>query len=103
VVNVIYTGSPQITDHPSGGDVPMGRSITLMCRASGLGTLVYSWQRRSGSSWTTINNANRQSYTTNSNMAVGQYTYRCVVRNDAGSVLSNSATVNMYGECCPNR
>jgi len=103
VVNVIYTGSPQITDHPTGGDVPMGRNITLMCRASGLGTLIYSWQTRSGRSWTIINNANRQSYTTNSNMAVGQYTYSCVVRNEAGSVLSNSTTVNVYGKYCTNK
>ena len=95
---LIVTGPPKITDHPTGGDVPMGRSITLMCRASGLGTLVYSWERRSGSSWTAINNANRPSYTTNTNMAVGQYSYRCVVRNEAGSVRSNRATVNVYGE-----
>ena len=61
---------------------------------------MYSWERRSGSSWTPINNANRQSYTTNSNMAVGQYTYRCVVRNEAGSVASDGATVNVYGEYC---
>ena len=61
---------------------------------------MYSWETRSGSSWTTINNANSPSYTTNRNMAVGQYTYRCAVRNEAGSVESNSATVNVYGEYC---
>ena len=98
-----YTGPPEITDHPTGGDVAMGRSITLMCRANGLGILVYSWERKSGGSWTTINNANGPSYTTNSNMAVGQYTYKCVVRNEAGPVMSNSAIVNVYGEYCPNR
>jgi len=59
---------------------------------------MYSWERRSGSSWIPINNANSPSYTTNINMAVGQYTYRCVVRNEAGSVVSNSAIVNVYGE-----
>ena len=57
---------------------------------------MYSWERRSGSSWNTITNG--PSYTTNSNMAVGQYTYRCVVRNEAGSVVSDRATVNVYGE-----
>ena len=93
------SGPPKITNHPTGGDVPMGRSITLMCRARGLGTLAYSWERKSsGSSWTTV--ANSPSYTTNSNMAVGQYKYRCVVSNEAGSVMSNSATVNVYGEYC---
>jgi len=59
---------------------------------------MYSWQRRSGSSWIPVSNTNSQSYTTNRNMAVGQYTYRCVVRNGAGAVASNSATVNVYGE-----
>ena len=92
-----------VTDHPTGGDVPMGRSITLMCRASGLGTLVYSWERRSSNRWAPINNANSPSYTTNSNMAVGQYMYRCIVSNEAGSVMSNSATVNVYGEYCLKR
>jgi len=93
------TGPPIITDHPTGGDVPMGRSITLMCRASGLGTLVYFWERSSsGSNWTTVSNDNTTSYTTNSNMAVGEYMYRCIVNNEAGSVMSNNATVNVYGE-----
>ena len=59
---------------------------------------MYSWERRSGSSWTTV--ANSPSYTTNSNMTVGQYMYRCVVSNEAGSVMSNSATVNVFGEYC---
>ena len=95
---VIYTGSPEITDHPKGGDVPMGRSITLMCRASGLGTLVYSWERRSsGSSWTTVSNDNTTSYTTDITLTTGEYTYRCRVSNEAGSTVSNGARVDNYG------
>ena len=100
----VSTGPPEITDQPKSGDVPMGRNITLMCRASGLGTLVYSWERiRSGSSWTSINNAKATSYTTSRRMTIGEYMYRCRVSNEAGSVVSNSATVNVYGEYCPNR
>ena len=77
----------------------MGRSITLMCRANGLGTLVYSWERRrSGSSWTTVSNDNTTSYTTDTTLTIGEYMYRCNVSNEAGSVVSNSATVNVYGE-----
>ena len=68
-----------------------------MCRASGLGTLVYSWKRSSsGSSWTTVSNDSTTSYTTNRNMVVGQYMYRCIVSNEAGSVMSNSATVRVF-------
>ena len=99
-----YTGPPEITVHPTDGDVPMGRSITLMCRANGLRTLVYSWERRSsGSSWTTVSNDNTTSYTTDTTLTIGEYMYRCNVSNEAGSVVSNSATVNVYGEYCPNR
>ena len=92
-----------IIDHPTGDDVPIRESITLTCRAIGTGTLVYSWERRSsGSSWTTVSNDNTTSYTTNTTLAIGQYMYRCRVSNDAGSVVSTIATVNVYGEYCPN-
>ena len=70
-----------------------------MCRASGLGTLLYSWERSSsGSNWTTVSDDNTTSYTTDTRLTIGQYMYRCVVSNEAGSVMSNSTTVNVYGE-----
>ena len=94
--------APVITHHPNGGDVPMGESITFMCRAIGVGTLEYSWERSSGSNWTTVSNDNTTSYTTDTTLAIGQYIYRCRVNNDAGSVVSNNAIVNVYGEYCPN-
>ena len=91
-----------ITTHPTGGDVPLGGSITLMCRASGTGTLAYSWERRSsGSSWTIVSNDNT-SYTTDTTLTIGEYMYRCRVSSEDGSTLSNNATVNVYGECCPS-
>ena len=91
-----------IEGHPSSSnDVPVGRSITLMCRAVGIGTLLYSWERSSGSNnWTTVSNDNTTSYTTDTTLAIGQYMYRCRVRNDAGSVVSNEAVVDVYGEYC---
>ena len=72
-----------------------------MCRANGTGTLVYSWERHSGSSWTTVSNDSTTSYTIDTTLAIGQYMYRCRVSNEAGSVVSNIATVNVYGEYCP--
>ena len=89
-------------DHPIGDDVIVGRSIALMCIASGLGTIVYSWERSSGNNWTIVSNDNTTSYTTDTTLAIGQYMYRCRVSNEAGSVVSNIATVNVYGECCPH-
>ena len=97
----LATSPPSITTHPRDVTIPVGSTTTLTCSADGDGTLMYSWERRSGSSWTTVTNS--RSYTTNSNMAVGQYMYRCIVSNEAGLVMSNSATVNVYGKYCPNR
>ena len=73
-----------------------------MCKANSFGTIVYSWERSSGSNWTTVSNESTTSYTTDTTLAIGQYMYRCRVSNDAGSVVSNIATVNVYGEYCPN-
>ena len=83
--------------------MPINESITLVCRANSVGTVVYSWERSSDSSnWTTVSNDNTTSYTTDTTLAIGEYMYRCRVSNDAGSVVSNNAIVNVYGEYCPN-
>jgi len=88
-----------ITDQLTAGDVPIGKGNTLICRASGLGTLMYYWERStSGSNWTTVSNDNTTSYTTDTSLTIGQYMYRCIVSNEAGSVVSNSTTVDVYGE-----
>ena len=89
-------------DHPINDNIILGKSITLMCRAYSVGTLVYSWERSSGSNWTTVSNDNTTSYTTDTTLAIGQYMYRCRVNNEVESVVSNIATVNVYGEYCPN-
>ena len=89
-------------NHPIGDNIILGKSITLMCRADSLATLVYSWERSSSSNWITVSKGNTTSYTTDTTLAIGQYMYRCRVSNDAGSVVSNIATVNVYGEYCPN-
>ena len=95
----VFTGPPTITTHPvHSSDIPVGRNITLTCRASGLGILSYSWERSSGSSWTPVSNDNTISYTTDTTLAIGQYMYRCRVSNDAGLVVSNNAIVNVNGE-----
>ena len=79
-----------ITEHPVGGDVPIGMNITLGCKASGLGSLKYSWQRHHAGSWSTDSVT---SYT-----ATTSGFYRCRVSNEAGSVVSNRTRVNIYGK-----
>ena len=93
---------PEIIVHPFGCDVPVHGKHNLTCQASGFGTLVYSWERNSGFSWTIVGDDNTTSHTTDTTLAIGQYMYRCRASNDAGSIVSNIATVNVYGEYCPN-
>ena len=97
-------GPLRISDYPNDNLVAMGHSVTLTCSATENGTLVYSWERNSASSnnWTTVSNGSTKSYTTSTRLAIGQYMYRCRVSNDAGSVVSNSTIVIVYGEYCPN-
>ena len=90
-------------NHPLDSDVPMRSNVTLRCKATGKGTLAYSWERNFDGNWTNVSiNNNMMSYTTDTTLAIGQYMYRCRVSNEAGSVMSNIATVNVYGEYCPN-
>jgi len=103
-VGVIFVGPPVIITHPTGGDVPLGQNITLRCKARGTGMLVYSWERSrttSNSKWSTVSTANTNKYTTRT-LSTKMFAYRCNVSNEAGSVVSNNAIVNVYGEYCPN-
>ncbi|XP_065895854.1 peroxidasin-like [Dysidea avara] len=94
---VTVYGPPIITTQPTGGDVPIGTSTTVVCRANGLGSLVYSWERNYGGSWTAVSDGNTMSYTTDTTLTIGEYMYRCRVSNEAGSVESNATIVNVYG------
>ena len=98
VIDCYFVGHPRIFDHPENAEIPIGESITLMCNGSGIGTLVYSWETNIDGNWTTASNDNTTSYTTDTTLAIGQYMYRCRMNNEAGSVVSNIATVNVYGE-----
>ena len=96
-----FVGHPRVIEHPAGGEIPLGENITLTCRANGTGPLIYTWERSSGSNWTIVSNDNTTSYTTDTTLAIGQYMYRCRVSNEAGSNVSNNATLNVHGKYCP--
>ena len=97
----LYIGTPVISDDPTGSNVPFGESFMLTCSGNGQGTIMFSWERSFGDTWITVS-TNSTSYTISTTLAIGQYMYRCRVSNEVGSVVSNIATVNVYGEYCPN-
>jgi len=76
-----------------GGYIPFGDTITLQCKADGLGSLIYMWERRqSNGNWTVIHSDNLTTF----NTTIDGF-YRCIVENEAGSVVSIETQVHVYG------
>jgi len=76
----------------------MGKNVTLKCEANGFGSLEFSWERQDAGNWIVITTRSTTTYT-----AKTSGLYRCRVSNEAGSVVSNNATVKVYGKYYPNQ
>ena len=78
--------------YPKNVTIEIGRDVTIICKPSFLGTLVYTWERRRhGKMWTVVSNHNSTSYTTSS---FGQY--RCKVFNGMKAIVSDVAIVMVH-------
>ena len=83
---------PIITNHSRNINVPMGSNAVLFCEATSMGTIMYSWEKKSENRWIVISGVSMSSYSTTTS---GEY--RCIVSNEAGSV-NRTIAVNMYGK-----
>jgi beta-galactosidase len=84
------SGFPSITTQPANQTVAVGQSATFRVVATGASPLSYQWQK----SGAAISGATAASYTTPPTAAghTGS-TYRVIVSNSAGQVISNPATL----------
>ena len=94
----VFTGPPTITTHPASQLTNVSISVTLDCKGTGRGSITYQWETSNinGGQWMNISNSN------SSTLVVGileqSQQYRCVVSNEAGSTLSNIATITVLSE-----
>ena len=97
VILFTYIGPPVFLTHPNSHVVTVGMNVSLYCNVSGT-VVSYGWEMRStnGSLWSRISNSNNYRYNVRNIQQSKQY--RCVAGNDAGSVTSKTATVQILSE-----
>lgn len=93
--------APTITTQPQDVEVKENETATFTVKVTGTEPLSYQWQQSTdkGSSWTNIDSATSDTYTTvKTTMDMSGTQYRCVVSNSAGSIISDavSLTVNEH-------
>jgi hypothetical protein len=97
VVTLTVVAKPAITTQPKSVSVTAGKTATFKVVASGTG-LTYQWYYRTGSSgtWTKVSkNGTSATYTLTTAARHNGYQYRCLVKNDAGSVYSSVVTLTV--------
>ena len=89
--------APTITTQPQDVEVKENETATFTVNAIG-SDLSYQWQQSTnkGSSWTNIDSATSNTYTTGqTTMDMSGTQYRCVVKNSVKEVTSNTATLTV--------
>ena len=97
---------PTITKLPISTTVRAGSESTtaLWCTATGIGPIHYRWEKYQLSDGSWITPSNRALDITSSKLVFSVVTeedegvYHCIVTNDDGSVVSDNATITVYGE-----
>ena len=92
------TVAPTVSSQPASAEVNADSSATFTVTASGTTPLLCQWQvdKNDGSGWTDISGAVNASYTIEKVTAEQNgWKYRCVIKNAAGSVESNAATLTV--------
>ena len=89
---------PVITSQPKSVSVALGETATFSVTATG-SNLKYQWQYKKANSdtWYNWSGKTTASISFNGIAANNGYQYRCVVSNDAGSVISSAATLTVAG------
>ena len=76
----------------------------MSCSAVGMGPIYYQWQKYNSSKNSWISLSHRAVDIPSSDLKFSvvreedEGVYRCIVTNDDGSVISDNATVHVYGE-----
>ena len=110
-VTIVYyvcccTATPNITAQPQSGVFKNNNRNVMVFEvvATGMGPISYQWEKYQSFSNSWIRPSSRVVSVTSSKLIFSliteedEGTYRCIVTNDDGSVVSDSVNVTVYGE-----
>ena len=97
---------PTITTQPSSAVIRNNdEDVQVMeCTATGMGTILYKWEKFESTNQSWTRPSKRVVNVTSSKLIFEVITeedegvYQCVITNDDGSVISDNATITVYGE-----
>lgn len=92
--------APSVNTQPVSQTIDEGQTATFSVSATGT-NITYQWQTLSGGSWYTwysIDGATSNTYSVTGSAALNGRKYRCVITNEAGSVISNAASLTVNYE-----
>ena len=94
-----------ITTQPTSDTLRVGyEGIALWCSANGTGPISYHWEKYQSSNDSWINPSHRVVNNTSPKLIFNKISeedegiYHCIVTNDDGSVVSDNATITVYGK-----
>ena len=104
---LLYVALPNITKQPVSAKFKEGdlNVAALHCPAIGIGPIYYHWEKYNPSNYTWMNPSHRVLSITTQILKFSVITeedegvYHCIVTNDDGSVISDNATISIYGRC----
>jgi len=104
---IFHSALPTIVKSPTDVTVRGNSKNTnpLSCSATGLGPIHYQWEKYLPSDRSWMRPSNRAVNITSPKLIFSLITeedegvYHCIVANDDGSVVSDNATITVYGEC----
>lgn len=91
IYRIRHSSAPAISQQPGGRRLAVGESVTLSVIANGAGPLRYQWTRNGFD----IAGATGPTLTITARAADDQATYRVVVQNDFGVIVSNGAVLTV--------
>ena len=94
---LLFAGVPIIVTHPTNKITNSSESVTLNCQGTGGGSITHRWETSdiNEEEWWEISDSDGEKLVIRN--VENSEKYRCIVSNEAGRTISNTAIVTLMG------